>query len=104
MFDEDKQLDLAHRLAGLLSPEPGSIIFGLHYIRKEKGSRKEVLTPGDNKLFWHSPESWRQLWDGLVFKEGTVEVEVEYKEDVPMQDVVLGTEPIYLMHWSVVRL
>ncbi|EIW83297.1 hypothetical protein CONPUDRAFT_152322 [Coniophora puteana RWD-64-598 SS2] len=74
LFDEEQQLDLARRLAGLLSPEPGSIIFGAHGGRETKGQR-EFETRGGRRMFCHNPESWKELWDGTVFKKGTVEVE-----------------------------
>ncbi|KAH9957867.1 hypothetical protein BJV74DRAFT_415164 [Russula compacta] len=63
LFGEEKQLHLARALAGLLSPEPGSIIFGSHLGLAEKGFAP--LAPGRNhSLFCHSPVTWAGLWDG----------------------------------------
>ena len=39
LFDEEKQRALALRLAGLLSPRPGSIIFGRHIAGAVQGAR-----------------------------------------------------------------
>ncbi|OBZ78831.1 hypothetical protein A0H81_00364 [Grifola frondosa] len=82
LFDEAKQLHLAKALAGLLSPEPGSIILGAHGGRPEKGYRVEAL--GSNwrgvQMFCHSPESWIELWEEQVFKKGTVKVEAKLYE------------------------
>ncbi|KIJ52457.1 hypothetical protein M422DRAFT_156563 [Sphaerobolus stellatus SS14] len=72
LFSEEKQLELAHRLAALLSPLPGSIIFGNHISLSEKG-----IHPNNTsgiRMFCHSPESWQAMWDGVVFPKGTVEV------------------------------
>ncbi|KAF8732670.1 hypothetical protein AX14_004106 [Amanita brunnescens Koide BX004] len=32
-----------------------------------------------SKAFCHSPESWKELWDGIVFEKGTVSVETGVK-------------------------
>ena len=76
LFDETKQLQLARQLASLLSPLPGSIIFGGHIVLLAKGMRVNLL--GD-EMFCHSPESWKELWDGIVFEKGTVSVEAGVK-------------------------
>ena len=102
-FGEEKQLHLAHALAGLLSPESGSVIFGRHVGNHEKGF---ILPPGHGgrQMFCHSPESWTELWDGLVFEKGVVTVQVklvqvETKEpDEPQSRTVTG------LVWSVTRL
>jgi len=62
LFSEEKQLELARKLAGLLSPLPGSMIFGLHSRQAEKGLRTESseLRTGDY-MFCHSDESWKEL-------------------------------------------
>ncbi|EMD41445.1 hypothetical protein CERSUDRAFT_110022 [Gelatoporia subvermispora B] len=77
LFDEEGQFLLAQSLAGLLSPEPGSIIFGMHGGAKEKGLNTEGGLRRGSYMFCHSPESWTELWDGQVFKKGTVKVEAE---------------------------
>ncbi|TFY61382.1 hypothetical protein EVG20_g7080 [Dentipellis fragilis] len=77
LFSEPQQLELARKLAGLLDPRPGSMIFGMHAGGETKGTRKG---PGDvpNKdwdLFFHSPETWTEMWDGEVFPKGSVKVQ-----------------------------
>jgi hypothetical protein len=64
LFLKDKQLELARRLAALLSPLPGSIIFG---------SQIGLPVPGIHtrntsglQMFCHSPDSWRTLWHRKV--------------------------------------
>ena len=71
LFQEEQQLHLARALAALLSPEPGSMIFGIHRGLPEKGHAAN----NDRKdTFCHSPDSWIELWDGMVFEKGSVRV------------------------------
>jgi hypothetical protein len=90
LFGEEKQLHVAKALAGLLSPEPGSIIFGLHIGQPEPGTK-------GRSMFCHSPESWGKLWDGQVFKQGSVTVEARLKV------MEMFGESHHLMYWSVKR-
>ena len=76
LFDEAKQLQIARQAASLLSPLPGSIIFGSHITMLVDGVRKNFL--GD-EAFCYSPESWKELWNGFVFEKGTVNVETGVK-------------------------
>ncbi|PIL30914.1 hypothetical protein GSI_07083 [Ganoderma sinense ZZ0214-1] len=107
LFDEEKQLELAKALAGLLSPEPGSIILGAHGGGPEKGLRVETFGPNSHeiKMFCHSPESWKEMWDGQVFEKGTVKVEADLIE-VKRTDLVDVPEEtkFYIQLWSVTRL
>lgn len=107
LFGEEKQLHVARALAGLLSPEPGSVIFGLHVGLPEKGFDPSVAHRlGDPPLWCHSPESWTQLWDGLVFEKGVVNVQTnlvymgkKYLElDAPQNTTFT------VLVWSVTRL
>ena len=49
------------------------------------------------EVFCHSPESWKELWDGIVFEKGTVSVEVGVK-------LVDGVDKLVWMSWSITRL
>ncbi|KAG5350701.1 hypothetical protein C0989_009628 [Termitomyces sp. Mn162] len=98
LFDEAEQLRLARQLATLLSPAPGSMIFGSHKGREEKGFRDAVRS---RSMFCHSPETWKELWDGQVFKKGAIKAkailhQIE-REDAP------GEKP-FLISWAVTRL
>ncbi|KAI9059640.1 hypothetical protein FKP32DRAFT_1129713 [Trametes sanguinea] len=102
LFDEEKQAHIARALGALLSPEPGSMILGMHGANSQKGL--DSITYGvDGKatfhLFSHSPESWTDLWDGLVFKKGTVKVEASLMERAGM-----GDRKFLFLHWCVTRL
>jgi hypothetical protein len=105
VFNEEKQLYLARALAGLLSPEPGSTIFGVHVGIAEKGY---TGLPGcSDRLFCHSPETWAQVWDGVVFDKGVVSVRsklvpVEWKEYQGGEAAVESS--VSLLLWSVTRL
>jgi hypothetical protein len=105
LFNEEKQLYLARALAGLLSPEPGSMIFGMHVGLAEKGHTTDPLGFG-YRLFCHSPETWAQVWDGVVFEKGVVSVQsklrhVERKE-YPGGEAMM--ESVEMLLWSVTRL
>ncbi|KAF8589971.1 hypothetical protein K439DRAFT_1628186 [Ramaria rubella] len=91
LFSEEKQLELAHRLKTLLSPLPGSIIFGHHIGLPAPGFHTNNLS-GLN-MYCHSPDSWCALWDGVVFEKGSVEAEarlVPSEEFKPSSKAVNG--------------
>ena len=104
LFNEDKQFELAKRVASLLDPSPGSIIFGVHGGTPVKGARKLFNVEG----FRHSPESWTELWEEQIFKEGQVKVTtslVEMGGDVETFGTALPQgEKRWWLFWSVVRL
>ncbi|KZT06627.1 uncharacterized protein LAESUDRAFT_743246 [Laetiporus sulphureus 93-53] len=106
LFSEMEQLQLARSIAGLLSPLPGSIIFGEHSARPEKGYRVEQLkknTMGTH-TFCHSPESWVRLWDGEVFRKGAVKVGTVLRE-IDRSDLTSAAGvKFWVMGWSVTRL
>ena len=103
LFGEAQQAELARRLASLLSPTPGSFIFGLHLAHPEKGLRTEFTRPNAPgvSMFCHGPASWVQLWEE-VFGAGSVDVQTDLQE-VVRKDVPEGTKT-YIMTWSVRRL
>ncbi|KAG6899163.1 hypothetical protein C0993_012723 [Termitomyces sp. T159_Od127] len=100
LFNETRQHELAHRLASLLSPRSGSVLFGVHIGKPDKGVVRGDA--GEPSLFCHSPESWRDLWDGQVFEQGAVKVDA-YLKQVERPDMK-SPEPFYLLVWSVTRL
>ena len=106
LFSEGEQAQLARALAGLLSPEPGSIIFGLQSGRVEKGLRVEAGVPNSHgtQMFCHSPESWRELWEG-VFPPGTVRVDADVRE-LERDDLkpVGDGAKFWVLTWCVTRL
>lgn len=113
LFDEEKQFQLARALAGLLSPESGSMILGAHGGRKEKGFRVETGTAlhstyTDAPMFCHSPESWTELWDGQVFDQGTVRVDVflheTQRKDLEGAPGIVPGAKFHVLVWSVTRL
>ncbi|KAI5121149.1 hypothetical protein M0805_007147 [Coniferiporia weirii] len=105
LFDEPTQLRTARALASLLSPTPGSMLFGRHGAEPVPGPRAFANSRGE-RVYCHSPESWRALWDGEVFEKGTVEVEAELREMKrrDIQDVLGGETKVYVMAWCVRRL
>ena len=103
LFDEERQLELAKRVASLLSPEPGSFILGAHGGRPQKGARTEAMRPnaGGSAMFCHSPESWEELWTKDVFGPGQVKVDVQL---VTVERPEFPDTKMYFLEWSVTRL
>ncbi|KAG6918988.1 hypothetical protein DXG01_010227 [Tephrocybe rancida] len=104
LFDEAEQLQLARQVATLLSPTPGSIIFGAHGGQAEKGFWKEALKNSGKYMFCHSPETWKELWDGEVFKKGAVKVKAGLHEMERKDLFAAPGSRFYVMWWSVTRL
>ncbi|KAI0308315.1 hypothetical protein B0F90DRAFT_1834014, partial [Multifurca ochricompacta] len=104
LFSKEAQLRLARGLAGLLSPEPGSMIFGQQFGLPESGLWEEPSS--GHSLFCHSAQSWSELWDGEVFPRNTVKV-LAYVMEIP-RDKATRTYPeaqtFHLLTWSVIRL
>jgi hypothetical protein len=107
LFGEEKQLDLARALAGLLSPEPGSMLFGGHIsVAEKKGFEPSVMHRDHHRMWCHSPESWTELWDGIVFEKGVVKVQtklVHVGRKLLQPDAPANATFTFLV-WSVTRL
>lgn len=85
LFDEERQLALAHALAGLLAPHPGAMIFGTHSGAAEKSTQVHSPQGSGGKqitVFCHSPESWTKLWES-VFEPGKVKVDARLEDITP---------------------
>ncbi|KAM5539468.1 hypothetical protein V8D89_006920 [Ganoderma adspersum] len=107
LFEEERQVELARSLACLLSPEPGSMLLGAHRGLEHAGVRREEKHGNSQvvKLFGHSPESWKELWDGKIFEKGTVKVEAILNEvKRPEVTKVSADTKFYFLWWSVTRL
>ncbi|KAJ6465137.1 hypothetical protein DFH09DRAFT_1156173 [Mycena vulgaris] len=104
LFREPQQLQLARALAGLLSPLPGSVIFGAHGGRRAKGERDDVYSGRrGHPMFCHSPESWGEMWRE-VFPPGTVRVDAQLKSrDSEAQTSDEEKSDEGLLVWSVTR-
>ena len=99
LFSEENQARLAKALAGLLSPQPGSMICGEHVGNWQKGMVHQEMVGREFDMFQHSPESWRALWDGEVFPEGSVRVDAKLERTEKA-----GTLSYLRLQWSVVKL
>ncbi|KAI0066436.1 hypothetical protein BV25DRAFT_1878320 [Artomyces pyxidatus] len=106
LFDDQYQLRLARALAGLLFPEPGSMIFGRHAGLPHAG----WVIPGKiiKDMYCHSQKSWEELWNEQIFGKGTVKVETELTEAGEFEvSRCLQPPPgvkFYWLTWSVTRL
>jgi len=76
LFDKDEQIAAARALTSLLSPTPGSFIFGGHGTQSQSGAGGFKNFRGKD-VHCFSSEDWVALWDGEIFKKGTVEVETQ---------------------------
>ena len=109
LFSEANQAAIARSLGALLSPIPGSMVFGTHVGRPQKGVRTEAPPPAPgylgNRMFCHDASSWTDLWNGEIFKKGTVRVEARVVEQEREDLVVLqpGVR-FYQLVWCVTRL
>ncbi|KAF7791684.1 hypothetical protein EIP86_002707 [Pleurotus ostreatoroseus] len=101
LFPEDKQLQLARLLAPLLSPEPGSMLFGAHGGLSQKGLRERQNSHGV-PMFCHSPESWKDLWETQIFSPGQVRVDAFLQQRI-RKDLPAESRSFFLV-WSVTRL
>ncbi len=81
-----------------MSPLPGSTIFGANRGALVKGARSTVVDGVQHRIFCHSFDSWKELWDGEIFEKGTVKVETE------VFPVNRGGEIAHWMQWSIRRL
>ena len=104
VFDEAGQLQLARAVAGLLSPEPGSVVVGVHSGRPEKGTFVTRAGGRDVSTFYHSPASWEALWDGELFAKGTVKVETRLMETGGWDFQDRDSDRYWFLMWSVTRL
>lgn len=120
LFDDEKQRQIALRLAALLSPEKGSVIFGEHGGLPVKGFRPEpTFRPGDDsaervrkvRVFCHSPESWREMWmeqvfggDGRGGERVRVDVDLVVRDKKEIEGGATGIENTYLLNWCITRL
>ena len=106
LFNEEEQFELGRRLAALLDPRPGSIIFGSHGGMPVKGPRHG----SSPKMFCHSPESWTQMWEEQIFEKGKVKVNAVLTETNMIIERLERAIPIeegakfYILVWSVERL
>lgn len=111
LFSADQQHQIAKLLAGLLSPESGSIILGVHNGATTKGYWQPNGTSQDIKLFCHNPESWAELWHE-VFRQGQdgdsgVVVQARLTKANGGNDYYKSfpgnTNPFQVLEWSVTR-
>lgn len=107
LFGKEEQIQAARALASLLSPEPGSMIFGVHTSQPAEGQREYTNARG-TKIYCFSPEEWTELWDGDVFEKGTVEVKTEIIERDPRMVgpwiELTDRKRAYAMWWCIKRL
>ncbi|KAE9386013.1 hypothetical protein BT96DRAFT_891834 [Gymnopus androsaceus JB14] len=82
LFRKDEQVIIAKKLLYLLSPLPGSIIFGSQVGAHEP---KEIVNQTKGMLrYKHSPKSWKDMWEQEVFdteEKRVFQVEAGFGDD-----------------------
>ena len=105
LFKFDGQAHVARLLASLLSPLPGSMLFGVQGGRAVKG---EWRPAEGTRMNCHSPESWRELWED-VFAEAGARVEAKARLRKEIGGISMfgtypeNTEHYHVLEWSVTR-
>lgn len=109
LFHREEQIRAARALASLLSPIPGSMIFGVHTSARVSGEREMWQFKRGNYCF--SPEDWCALWNGEIFEKGSVVAEATLVENDPWRGRGYDNDPDkkdpetrrFSMAWSVKR-
>ncbi|KAH9443202.1 hypothetical protein MJO28_014656 [Puccinia striiformis f. sp. tritici] len=97
LFDEERQTELARRLASLLNNQKsGSTIFGTHV-----GSDDCYLLEGTGKrgMFMHSPETWKKMWE-KIYQPGEARIQVELGPPEPITHLK-DFRSMTMLIWSV---
>lgn len=105
LFDQDSQIELAHKLGSLLSPEPGSVIFGAHSgVLDGELPCEQIWLNAKFLMYCQSPESWTRMWE-KVFVGRKIEVKAVLKEMIraDTQYITDSGYRLYTMYWSVKR-
>ncbi|KAF9496846.1 hypothetical protein BDN71DRAFT_1388875, partial [Pleurotus eryngii] len=100
LFGKDQQQQACKAITSLLSPEPGSTIFGSHIALPNKGFRQRPNTNSDTQMFCHDSNSWKELW-GQIFEKGSVDAEAQVVE-VNRDDINKDTDSrVHMLIWLV---
>ncbi|KAG1736089.1 uncharacterized protein EDB91DRAFT_535548 [Suillus paluster] len=77
LFSAEQQASLVRAVAALLSPAPGSIVFGSHVGLPKQGTIREEVLGMTVEMYCYDPESWNKLWeDAGPFKTEAILKEV----------------------------
>lgn len=63
LFSAEQQASLVRAVAALLSPVPGSIVFGSHVGLPKQGTIREEILGMTVEMYCYDPESWNKLWE-----------------------------------------
>ncbi|KIJ62684.1 hypothetical protein HYDPIDRAFT_114355 [Hydnomerulius pinastri MD-312] len=119
LFSEKDQRQVAHALGSLLSSQSGSVIFGSHVSKPERGILVGEILGKEVTMFCHDPSSWKELWVGasetgsayegvgcgLGKLEGPVFSSQSVKLETWLKEMKLGNgEQAWILVWSITRL
>jgi hypothetical protein len=105
LFSEEKQRALAQALGSLLAPVTGASIFGWSTGATEAGFIEFETSVSHPRQFVHSPSSWEELWNGVVFPKGSMKVEARVRDfDYDVGVKLKGGFPPKRFDWVIQRL
>lgn len=88
LFSAEQQASLVRAVAALLSPVPGSIVFGSHVGLPKQGTIREEVTV---EMYCYDPESWNKLWEDAG----------PFKTEAILKEVIAPNGEIgWMMVWS----
>lgn len=96
LFSEERQSLLARRLFALITPQPGSVIFGCHVALQRSG----MFEGSKGSMFCHSPESWKMLWLAVGEERG-VKLSVKTVMHKMTVQFLQNDGEAYYMDWEV---
>ena len=85
LFNWDQQLRAINHMLRLLAPNPGSLITGRFVAFTDTDKAKSII--GTVLPFYHSLESWKELWEVVRQSTGTaLRLETWQEEDLLLTD------------------
>ena len=86
LFEWEDQVRAAVKVAGILRPAKGSLVFGHQMGYIKAGSRKMAAAP-NGSCYLHDVESWKRLWEEVEKDVGMkFEVQAALEADGPVAD------------------
>ncbi|KAG2747154.1 hypothetical protein P692DRAFT_20835931 [Suillus brevipes Sb2] len=91
LFSAEQQASLVRAVAALLSPVPGSIVFGSHVGLPKQGTIREEILGMTVEMYCYDPESWNKLWEDAG----------PFKTEAALKEVIAPNgETGWVMVWS----
>lgn len=77
----------------------------MHIVLPETGYHPKLFNAAGDRMFCHSPESWREVWENKIFKGFPIKMETQFHtSDFDLYGNVSIGDVEYFLVWSIVRL